>query len=216
MVKRKTRARRSGRTNDPERTKADILAVATAEFSESGYSGGRVDEIAKRTKTSKRMIYYYFGSKDGLYRAVLMEYYSRLRSSEDALHLEDLSPMEGMRRLVEFTFDYHIAHADETRLVMVENIHRGRHLDDLPGVDLVNEAVLKHVTSLLTRGVKTGVMRPGLEAVDVYASIAALCFFNVSNRHTFSKIFNYDMTSEGALKVRRDQVVDIVLRYVAA
>lgn len=204
------------RTNDPERTKADILAMATREFSENGYSGGRIDEIAERTKTSKRMIYYYFGSKDGLYRAVLTEYYRKLRTQEQDLHLEDLAPLEAIRRLVHFTVDYHITNAEDVRLVMVENIHRGRHIRELPSLETLNSSLVDLIGRICKRGVAEGVIRPGLDPMDVYMSIAALSYFNVSNRYTFSTIFGVDMGSKAFLNARRRSITDTILRYVAA
>src|SRR5689334_15125179 len=116
------------RTNDPERTKANILQVAEEEFGEKGLAGARIDQIAEATRTSKRMIYYYFGSKEGLYLAVLEEAYRRVREVESELKLQDLEPEEALRRLVAFTFDHHLHHESYIRLVMSENIHRGEFL----------------------------------------------------------------------------------------
>src|SRR5512139_1335884 len=122
----KTRKRRSApaaepRTNDPERTMADIIEVATREFAEKGLAGARIDDIAQAMRTSKRMIYYYFGSKEGLYIRVLEEAYRRMRAIEADLHLDDLSPEDALRKLVGFTVDYQRAHPDFIRLVMTEN-----------------------------------------------------------------------------------------------
>src|SRR3954463_7720785 len=118
----------TGRTNDPERTQANILEVAEAEFGEKGLAGARIDEIAELTRTSKRMIYYYFGSKEGLYLAVLEESYRQVRSTEGELHLADLAPEEALARLVAFPFDHHWGSQDYIRLVMTENIQRGEYL----------------------------------------------------------------------------------------
>ena len=217
MVAAKPRAPRPGatRTNDPERTKADILAVASQEFAESGYSGGRVDEIAERTKTSKRMIYYYFGSKDGLYQAVLLEYYAKLRGAEAELHLEGQPPLQAIQRLIEFTYDWHITHADGVRLVMVENIHRARHLAALPSIEPVNSKVIQLVESMLARGVTEGVIRKGVNALDFYLSIAALCYFSVSNRYTINAIFGYDMGASENFAARRGAILEMLLRSIA-
>ncbi len=217
MVAAKPRAQRPGatRTNDPERTKADILAVASQEFAESGYSGGRVDEIAERTKTSKRMIYYYFGSKDGLYQAVLLEYYAKLRGAEAELHLEGQPPLQAIQRLIEFTYDWHITHADGVRLVMVENIHRARHLSALPSIEPVNSKVIQLVESMLARGVTEGVIRKGVNALDFYLSIAALCYFSVSNRYTINAIFGYDMGASENFAARRGAILEMLLRSIA-
>ena len=115
----------TGRTNDPARTMAEILTVATHEFADKGLTGARIDEIAAATRTSKRMIYYYFGSKDGLYLAVLEEAYRRMRSIESDLHLDDLPPAEALKRLVEFTYDHHRDNEDFIRLVRNERIKSG-------------------------------------------------------------------------------------------
>ena len=112
------------RTNDPERTRADIVTVATREFSQKGLAGARIDVIAEAMRTSKRMIYYYFGSKEGLYIRVLEEAYRRIRDIEKSLHLDDLAPEDALRRLVGFTVDYQLANPDFIRIVMTENIHR--------------------------------------------------------------------------------------------
>jgi AcrR family transcriptional regulator len=126
------------RTNDPERTMADILAVATREFAEKGLAGARIDDIAEAMRTSKRMIYYYFGSKEGLYIRVLEEAYRRMRAIETDLHLDDLQPEDALRKLVGFTVDYQLANPDFIRLVMTENIHRGEYLAPEPGIQGLN------------------------------------------------------------------------------
>jgi AcrR family transcriptional regulator len=208
-------AKPATRTNDPEKTKADILAVAFEEFADNGYSGARVDEIAARTRTSKRMIYYYFESKDGLYKAVLAEYYRRLRGAERTLHLQDREPLEALRELVAFTFDYHSAHPEGVRLILVENIHRGRFVAELPSAESLNSVIITSVRSICERGVKAGVIRADIDPVDLYQSIAALNFFNVSNRATFSKIFDLDMEAPAFTAARRQSVIDSIMRFVA-
>jgi AcrR family transcriptional regulator len=205
----------SSRSNDPEKTKADILDVAFKEFAEFGYSGARVDEIAAQTRTSKRMIYYYFESKDGLYKAVLAEYYKRLRGAERTLHLEDREPLDALRELVGFTFDYQNAHPEGVRLIMVENIHHARHVAQLPNAEALNSVIIETIRSLCRRGEESGVFRPGIDPVDLYQSIAALNFFNVSNRATFTAIFNRDMSSPEALAARRQSIIDAILKFVA-
>ena len=201
------------RSNDPERTKADILEVATREFSEKGLSGARIDEIAERTHTSKRMIYYYYGGKEALYRAVLEACYRRIRSVEDKVDLEAMPPLDALAELVEFTFDHHNQNEDFIRLVMVENIHRGVNIASLPSD--VNESAIEKLRDICRRGVAEGVMRDDIDPLALHMSISALCFFNVSNRHTFSTIFNVDMTSPAATRKRRKQVTELILRYVA-
>jgi AcrR family transcriptional regulator len=202
------------RTNDPERTMADILEVATKEFSDKGLSGARIDEIAAATRTSKRMIYYYFGSKEGLYIAVLEEAYRRIRHIETELHLEDLSPEDALRRLVGFTFDYQLDNPDFIRLVMTENIHRGEFLAQSKSIQQLNVPAIDAVRQVYQRGVKTGVFRKDVDPIDLHMSISALCFFNVSNRHTFSLIFKRDLDSPRLLGARRDSIIEMIVRFV--
>ena len=203
-----------GRTNDPERTKANIMQVAAAEFGEKGLAGARIDEIAAATQTSKRMIYYYFGSKEGLYLAVLEESYRKVREVEAELHLEDLEPEQALRRLVAFTFDHHLNDENYIRLVMSENINRGQFLARSPRIQELNVPAIAAIRKLYERGVRQGVFRDGLDAVDIHASISALSFFNVSNRHTFGMIFKLDLRSPAYVAQRRDNVVEMIVRFM--
>jgi AcrR family transcriptional regulator len=210
------RGKERTRRNDPDRTKANILEVATHEFSEKGLSGARIDEIAERTRTSKRMIYYYFESKEGLYRAVLEDSYQRIRSIEATLDLENKAPLEALAQHVRFTFDYQLTNPDFIRLVMVENIHHGQHIAQLSSTQQETMAAINTLRDIIDRGIRAGVMRKDLDPIDVHMSISALCFFNVANRHTFSTIFKVDMTSPAATAARRESVTEMILRFVAA
>ena len=195
---------------------AGILSVATAEFAEKGLTGARIDEIAAATQTSKRMIYYYFGSKEGLYLAVLEEQYRLMRSIESDLHLEDLQPEQALRRLVEFTFDHHMGNEQYIRLVMSENMQRGQYLAQSKIIQELNVPAIAAIRNLYDRGVAQGVFRSGLDPLDIHASISALTFFNVSNRHSFGLIFKTDTTATAALVARRSNVVDMIVRFVRA
>jgi AcrR family transcriptional regulator len=202
------------RTNDPARTMAGILEVATVEFGEKGLAGARIDEIAAATRTSKRMIYYYFGSKEGLYLAVLEDSYRRMRETEGDLKLDDLAPEDALRRLVAFTFDHHQGNPAYIRLVMSENMERGQYMARSKTIHDVNVPAIDAVRKLYSRGVKVGVFRAGLDPVDIHASISALTFFNVSNQYTFGLIFQRDTQSTAALAARRDSIVDMVVRWL--
>jgi len=209
------KARRQ-RVNDPEGTKRNIIEVATTEFASKGFSGARVDDIAARTKTSKRMIYYYFGGKEALYIAVLETAYRSMRSVEGRLDLQDHEPEQALRALIAHTFDYQSAHPEFVRLVMNENILNGIYVSRSKTIQRLNVPAIDAVRDLLARGQRTGVFRKDVDPVDLHMTISALSFFNVANRPTFSTIFKRDMTSAKSLSVRRAQVVDIVLRYVRA
>jgi AcrR family transcriptional regulator len=202
------------RTNDPARTMADLLAVATREFAEKGLAGARIDVIAEAMRTSKRMIYYYFGSKEGLYIAVLEEAYRRMREIEQDLHLDDMPPEDALRRLVGFTVDYQLAHPDFIRLVMTENIHRGEYLAQSKGIRELNVPAIDGLRRVYERGVAAGQFRSGLDPIDLHMSISALSVFNVANRHTFSLIFQRDLESAPALIARRDNIIEMIVRFV--
>jgi AcrR family transcriptional regulator len=201
------------RTNDPARTMANILEVATHEFSEKGLAGARIDVIADAMRTSKRMIYYYFGSKEGLYIAVLEEAYRRIRSIEAELHLDDLAPEDALRRLVGFTVDYQLANPDFIRLVMNENMHRGLFLAQSKSIRKLNVPAIDAVRRVYERGLAAGVFRSGVDPVDLHMSISALSVFNVANKHTFSLIFKRDLDSHAAIVARRDSIVEMIVRF---
>lgn len=205
---------RRRRVNDPEGTRRNIVEVATHEFAGKGFSGARVDDIAARTRTSKRMIYYYFGGKSGLYIAVLEAAYREIRSIEGELDLEHQDPEQALRALVAFTFDYQHDHPEFVRLVMNENILDGAYVARSKAIQQLNSPAIEAVRDLLQRGQRSGVFRSDVDPVDLHMTISALAFFNVGNRATFSKIFKRDMASPKALAARRDQVVETVLRYV--
>ena len=207
-------AKTPGRTNDPERTRADIIEVATREFADKGLAGARIDDIAQAMRTSKRMIYYYFGSKEGLYLAVLENAYSRMRGIEAELHLEDLPPEDALRKLVGHTVDYQLAHPEFIRLVMNENMHRGEYLQQSKVIQKLNVPAIQGLRQVLERGQCAGVFRGGIDPVDLHASISALSVFNVANRHTFSLIFKRDLDSHAAVTSRRDSIVEMVVRFV--
>jgi AcrR family transcriptional regulator len=209
------RARRQ-RINDPEGTKRNIIEIATEEFADKGLSGARVDDIAARTKTSKRMIYYYFGGKEGLYIAVLEAAYRNIRSVEATLDLEHQDPEQALRTLVSFTWDYQNAHPEFIRLVMNENILNGAYLSRSKAIQRLNATAIGVLRDLLVRGQREGTFRSDVDPVDLHMSISALCVFNVANRATFSTIFKRDMGSSRALAARKAQVVEMILRYVKA
>jgi AcrR family transcriptional regulator len=197
-----------------ERNRREIIAIATAHFADKGFAGARVDEIAAATATSKRMIYYHFGSKEALYRAVLTEAYRGIRSAELAAGLDDMPAIDALARLTELTFNYHYEHPELVRLVMDENMRHAPHVGEV--VETYNETVLPGTRALIERGVAEGTFRPGLDPVDLHMTISALSFYFVSNRYTFATIFKVDTTSPAAAAKRREQVVANVIAYCRA
>jgi len=214
LTARKRPSRERSRTNDPDRTKADILTVATEEFATHGLSGARVDAIAERTRTSKRMIYYYFGSKEGLYLAVLEKAYADIRDIESGLKLDILDPIEALRRLIDQTFEYDDTHADFVRIVAIENVHQAKHLAEAPSIRQINLRVIELVGAILERGQALGLFRADLDAVDVHMMISAFCFFRVANRYTFSEIFQVDLSEPGRRRKHKQMITEAVIRLL--
>lgn len=205
---------RRRRKNDPESVRADILAVATREFSEKGLSGARIDEIAEKTRASKRMIYYYFRDKESLYLHTLEAAYQKVRLQETELELDHLAPLEALSRLVQFTFCHHAKNPDFIRLVMIENIHHGRFLAQSELIQSLNAGVIDALADVYARGVESGCFREGLDPRELHWLISALSFFNVSNQHTFSRIFDWKQAAPENQQKLEEHVTDIVMRYV--
>ncbi|MEZ5536188.1 MAG: TetR/AcrR family transcriptional regulator [Thiolinea sp.] len=205
---------RSGWKKDPQAVKANILQVATEEFAMSGLSGARINVIADKTNTSKRMIYYYFENKETLYLQVLEAAYAEMRRSEAELRLTGLQPCDALRRLVEFTFDHHREHPDFIRLVMIENIHHGKYLKQSAVIRSMNSSAISLLEDICNRGKADGTFRADIEPMALHFQISALCFYNVANRSSFSAIFDKSFFSEQGQLVLRENIVQAVLAGV--
>jgi AcrR family transcriptional regulator len=205
---------RKGWTQDPEGVRRNILRVAREEFVAHGLSGARVDAIAARTSTSKRMIYYYFGGKEELYRAVIEEAYAEIRKREQAIDLKSVPPIEAIRALAALTFDHHAENPGFVRLVMIENIHHARHLQVSKRIAGLNLSAVDTVREIYQKGLSTGDFRDGLDPLDIHLTISALAFYNVSNRATILEVFGHDMGQDKARAARRQSVMDNVERFV--
>jgi shikimate dehydrogenase len=202
------------RKNDPERTRRDIVAVATEEFASEGYSGARVDTIAAKTRTSKRMIYYYFGGKEQLYLAVLEDAYRSIRTLESRLDSEKYSAEEALRRLVDATFDHDERNPNFIRLVSIENIHRARHLKRSAQLRELNSTIIATLKRILERGRAEGAFTRDVDPVDLHLAISSYCFFRVANRHTFGSLFDRDLSNARVRNRNKQQIGDMVLAYL--
>ena len=202
------------RQRDADRTRAELVDVATDEFARNGYSGARVDEIAARTRTTKRMIYYYFGGKEGLYLAVLERAYAGIREHERTLDLGHLSPTEAVRRLVELTFDYDESHPEFIKLVSIENIHEAEYLTKSDALGATNMSVVNLLGKLLDAGRASGEFNSDVAALELHLMISALCFFRVSNRPSVRAIFGYDMGAKRNRTRQRELIASMVLSYL--
>lgn len=213
MAERKQRARW---TQNPDAVRADILRVATDEFARAGLEGARMDEIAALTRTSKRMIYYYFTDKQGLYRAVLEHAYRDMRMGEQDLALDDRPPVDALRALVTYSFDHHARNVTFIRLVMNENMHDAAYLQLSDDIQRLNASAIDRVRRIYERGVSEGVFRAGLDPLYLHWMISGLSFFNRANRATFSVIFGAALFAPEGQAQLREQVVEAVLRHVRA
>lgn len=198
----------------PEANRARIIQAAIDEFAARGFKGASMDAIAARTDTSRAMINYYFGSKEKIYIAVLENVYSEIRHAESLLDLDHLAPVDAMRRIVQFTFDYYLGHEGFVQLVVAENQAKGRHLKKLKVMRTLNRSIIETLARVLARGHGEGSFRSDLDPVEVHMSIAALGMFNVTNQYTFGAIFQRDMGAKGDVRRRRELVTEVILSYL--
>lgn len=197
-----------------ETTREVLLAAAREAFASRGLEGARVDDIARRAKINKQLVYHYFGSKDGLYTAVLEGMYREIREQEQALELSAIPAEEAMRRLVEFSFDYIAKHPEFIALLADENAHQGRHLRDSSDVEEMNRPIIDLIRKTLERGTVEGVFRKGLDPLHLYLSIAGMAFFYFGNIHTLSRAFNRPLGTESAISERRAHIIDFTLNAI--
>ena len=208
--------RTASASRNPAKSRERILGAATGEFARHGLGGARVDRIAARAGANKRMLYYYFGSKEGLFLAVLEESYANIRQAERSLDLEHRDPREALRRLVEFTWEYYLAHPEFMTLLNSENLHKGRHLGRSRRVRGMHSPLVGTLRDILRRGERAGLFRRGIDPVQLYISIAGEGYFYLSNRYTLSRIFGRDLMTPRALGVRERHNADIILNAVRA
>jgi AcrR family transcriptional regulator len=204
------------RRRDAARTRTEILDVATREFADQGFAGARVDEIAARTRTTKRMIYYYFGGKEQLYIAVLERAYATAREAESEVDVDHLDPRAAIRRLAERTFDHHESHPDFIRLVSIENIHHAEHMAKSERLANLNSTAIERIERILERGRAEGAFRRDVDPIDLHAMISAFCVFRVANRHTFGTLFGRDLTDQASRERLRRMLGDMVVDYLTA
>jgi AcrR family transcriptional regulator len=199
---------------DPERTQQKILEAATADFARHGLGGARVDRIAERAGANKRMLYYYFGSKENVFLAVLEESYAQIRKAERALDLEHRDPREALRRLVDFTWAYYLAHPEFLTLLNSENLHKGRHVRRSKRVRELHSPLVETLRGILRRGESDGLFRRGIDPVQLYISIAGEGYFYLSNRYTLSRIFGRELMEPRALAARERHNAEMILNAV--
>ncbi len=199
---------------DPDRTRAAILAAARAEFARVGLGGARVDAIALAAGTNKRMLYYYFGNKEGLFVAALEATYEHIRAAEQNLNLGGVEPVEAIRRLVTFTWDYYLKNPEFLTLLNSENLHRARHLKQSTKIRTLHSPFVALLREILQRGEQEGSFRSGVDPVQLYISIAAISYFYLGNNHTLSAVFDRDLMKPRAKALRLKHMNELVLGYL--
>nr|WP_235939290.1 TetR/AcrR family transcriptional regulator [Bradyrhizobium hipponense] len=208
----KAKAKRNLRwQRDPEGMRLRILEAAKQEFSAHGLAGARVDRIAAQAGANKRMLYYHVGNKDDLYLAVLEGAYDKIRSEERGLDLEHLDPPEAIRRLIEFTWNYFLRNPEFLSLLQTENLARAKHLKRSAKVKSMHSPFVEMIRAVVRRGVESGDFPVAVDPVQLYISIAALCFFYLSNSATLSVIFGRDLLAKDAKAERLAHMVGLVL-----
>ncbi len=206
--------KRKGR--NAETAKADLINSARREFAKKGFALAGIEAIAEPTGLNKKMIYHYFGSKEGLYIAVLEQAYLGIRKMEQNLKLHELAPLDAIRKLVETTWDYYVANPDFLALVNQENLLRGEYLRRSGILKRETSKLLGTVQEVLDRGVAEGSIRPGIDPMQLNHSIAGLGFYYLNNRFTNTELYGFDHMTPAALAARRAFIVDFVMSFVTS
>jgi AcrR family transcriptional regulator len=204
----------SGPKRNAGRTREAILNAAEAEFCKHGFNGARMDKIAKRSRSNMRMIYHYFKSKENLYLTSLERIYVKVRTEEGRLDLKKEQPVEGMAKLVEFTFRHLLNNPEFVRMVMNENLLHARYLRRSELVPALTLHLVEALRDLLRRGERSGVFRPGIDPVQLYITILAVTNIHLSNRYTLSTMFQIDLADPAWLKSRCEHARAVILGYL--
>jgi AcrR family transcriptional regulator len=196
---------------DPEGMRIRILEAAKQEFAAHGIAGARVDRIAEQAGANKRMLYYHVGNKEDLYLEVLEGAYEKIRAEERGLDLEHLDPPEAIERLIDFTWNYFLRNPEFLALLNTENLAKARHLKRSTRVKTMHSPFVEMIRTVVNRGVESGDFRVAVDPVQLYISIAGLCFFYLSNSATLGVIFGRDLLKKEARDERLAHMVALEL-----
>jgi TetR/AcrR family transcriptional regulator len=209
---RQTRSRsilRAPRHHDSTATRSSILQAAERIFAEVGPDGARTQAIAAAAGVNKALLYYYFRSKDGLYRAVLEE---RLKDFHRQA-LEVLSSPGSARsillRYVSMHFDFISARPYYPRLFHRLAMGGGRHLERMAREHFI--PLSRMLRGVIERGVRAGELRP-LQSVHAAISLVALTVFYFSAAPVVRVVSGLDPYSKVNLARRKHEVLEFV-RY---
>src|SRR3954462_3286376 len=211
----KSRKRTPARqTRNADATRSKILDAALVEFGERGLAAGNTDDMAARCGVNKRMIYYYFGSKEGLYLAALESVYENLVALEKEIEIEHLDPPAAIEAMVNLKIDYYVANPHFISFLSMENFYKARHLRKSKKLDMFKSPLAEGIGRILERGQRSGQFRHDVDPVDFYVSICGLCIMYFTNQHTLGVIFGRKMTRDDNIQRHKKTVTDIVLSYL--
>lgn len=215
MSEKEPKANQHVRLRDRERTQSEILNVAIEEFGQRGFLGARIDQIASLTRTTKRMIYYYFGSKEGLYVAALDFAYRQVVVPVEHYEIDGLAPLEAFRKIVTKQFDLHENFPWFARLISLENMNEAKFLNAETGATPLPRPLIEVMQRLLDEGHQDGSIKRDVDATDVWMMISSLCFFRVNNRFTFSVNFKRDLLTPERHDYYRTMIAEVVVAYLS-
>ncbi|MGB6753269.1 MAG: TetR/AcrR family transcriptional regulator [Xanthobacteraceae bacterium] len=213
-TRRQRESARPIKRRDAAATRARILQAAMQEFAAKGLDATRIEDIADLAVANRRMTYYYFGSKEGLYLAALEAAYFELVEVEERIDVDALGPIEAITAMVQAKFEHYVKYPHYVEFVKMENLYRARHLKTSRRISEMRAPLISIIRRVLDRGAASGVLRKGVDPLDLYLSICALGFFVFSNRHTLDVIFNTDVTSPAAVRRRKTLVIDMIKAYL--
>lgn len=202
------------RRRSPEEVQARILTAALAEFAEHSFSGARVDRISKRAKTVDRMLYYYFGSKERLYQAVLEQAYAELIAAQRSFVVDESDPVQGMRQLVRLSWEHYLHHPDLVRLLQTENLLRGQYLRQSSKIKGVAMPLLERAEELLRAGKRAGVFRQDADPHRILMTVMSLGFFYLSNQYTTSYWLDADLLEAKRVAAWGEHICNVVLDHL--
>ncbi len=202
------------REQSAQTTRDNILRSATKVFARYGYEGGSIEKISKAAKSFDRMIYYYFGSKEGLFIEVLEDMYRRMNQAEAALSLDIAQPVASLKAVIAFVVNYYSKHPEFITLLNTENLHRGRHIAKSKRAKDYSSPAIAVITQLLESGARQNIFRADVSARDVYLLIAATGYFYLSNSHTLSAFLGENLRTPPALAQWQAFIEHTVLRTV--
>jgi AcrR family transcriptional regulator len=197
---------------DPVRTRETILEAATIEFAEHGIGGARIDQIARRSGSNKRMIYHYFGDKEGLYVGVLDHAFDKMRAAELLLEFDGVAPIDGVEKITRFVWRYFLANPEILSLLGTENLCHAKFIARSPFGRSANQQLVGRLEILLKEGLRSGSVREDADPLNVFLTIVSLSFFYLSNRYTLSTIFHRNLEDVAMLSNWEDHIVNVVVR----